>query len=1572
MNPNHFQMNPFSNLQNMMKQLIILLLAFPLTGISQDVLTNYENLVNPLTGDFNWSQGLISIQSKNGQSYPISIGYNAEIKTNQPAGWVGLGWNLNVGEINRSINGFPDDHKAYTQTEKNYEGSGSGLTTETTVGWGPMYHTSYTYGVNNTMDVVFSSFSQTDMATVTPAFDNFSLSSSLANGAFSLQNYETEEVDLTFKPYENNGTKVPASPRQGHNFDFQVFQMENDPFRNNYIVYYTNQQIAAIYNGQGSTADRDFIDYYDEEGTKYDRSGHAPEAIGAFMVQLANGTRLHFSLPVFQNSFKSISFDVDDNGDIKEGSSNNSYVMEQATPVAISWKLTAITGPAFREGMGTGAITNAIDDQDQGYWLKFYYGKWYDTKERTPEYDVLNNAQPKQNKRWQNDRPFRSTATITEKENYYIDKIESDREALIFYKSIRNDEYAATSGTTYKVPQLKLHKVVRYYKENLSINKNNSISTPANFVTISNAYYKYIYTDKDYSTGNDSKAIKGIDFTYDYSLQPGYYKNINNYSTTYEAASEEIDIPGYSGEKIYQLPNLGSATEGKLTLKSIQPLENDLLTVFDDFDFEYSTTSNPAYNHNHYNVNGGYQTMTSRREPRFRNNLTETSAADTWRLNKIKYPSKTVLKINYELDQYEYGYSGYNEFNNVIPVKRAELKTQGYASGANLLIDLYSTEAKDRLAPKPGRIIRFYSKINLCDPSGTHTISSAYLCQGIIKYDQNGSVATGTSLNYLSDPAVTPTANQLFFNVPKYHYPMPPNHTDECGSFSYNNSRTIDYAYFTVEDETYFPGTHRVKELQVLESDAATQYYSLSFNYSTGYSTNNLLDASINMRTGNVSFGNQNTGFNSVAFQVLYGQTTITKKGLDGNKFHHNTLTHRILNPLAFGGKSYTGDQGKCFIPSGLLNSSVKSLWEFMHEEDYEPGISMPALMECAIETYIKDQLIPNDPNITLSDYSDWEKIANNIPGGTVSSMGLYRLDGSIPTLYCTYGSGGVECGEQFIQNNKPPSVVGSQVDHYPIYHTPSFQVTHDLRMRDYTGLQGILEKIESFDGNGNLVLETDYEYDLKAYTANNFRCKYETHTVKTDYRKNYYYPRRKYIFSKGMRYTEEIMELHPTTGMPVKVAYLDPSKGVSQEVKEYLLDDSNFTHNKKAAKTEYYGTSIPLYEPRKRIGWQYNQNYGLERGDRHHATNMLEALKQSTSTLYNITPGYRLFNGTNDLTLLNQSETVIKYDGQLWKRNTPASYSQYDLNSNSPVYFDPYVLETEIKQSTTANVATLASLGKSQLTVVNEHFNPMETYNTTTKQYSATRYSLDGYRPIAALANTTLGSFTATGFEDTQSGNNYFEGEVSGAASQYIPTPSDINQAHSGTTVCRLNSSSPEVAFACNTLAQGGQLQTGRTYLASVWVNNQQYSGTPGITVSLNGTNNGASYTQSWSKDLNHADNVTIGDWTKIELEFTVPEGYLSAIPAGASGNFPTPELKIALSGMGSTYCYFDDLRFHPIEAALQVNLYDQKYQRVTYTLDADNQYIKYEYDAAGRVIRKTRESIHGIYTAEENTYND
>ncbi|CAL2076213.1 conserved protein of unknown function [Tenacibaculum sp. 190524A02b] len=95
------------------------------------------DMVNLVTGDFSYVLPLLNVPSPEG-GYPLALSYHAGIAMDQEASWVGLGWSLNPGAINRSVNGVPDDWKNTRKYSVFYDEGGTitSYSGSVSVGWG--------------------------------------------------------------------------------------------------------------------------------------------------------------------------------------------------------------------------------------------------------------------------------------------------------------------------------------------------------------------------------------------------------------------------------------------------------------------------------------------------------------------------------------------------------------------------------------------------------------------------------------------------------------------------------------------------------------------------------------------------------------------------------------------------------------------------------------------------------------------------------------------------------------------------------------------------------------------------------------------------------------------------------------------------------------------------------------------------------------------------------------------------------------------------------------------------------------------------------------------------------------------------------------------------------------------------------------------------------------------------------------------------------------------------------------------------------------------------------------------
>ena len=95
-------------------QLLPLNIALALTsGPSQPEVQSFQpagtsDMVDIFSGDFSYNIPLFELPGPNG-GYPFNLSYQSGINVDQEASWVGLGWNLQPGAINRQMRGLPDE-----------------------------------------------------------------------------------------------------------------------------------------------------------------------------------------------------------------------------------------------------------------------------------------------------------------------------------------------------------------------------------------------------------------------------------------------------------------------------------------------------------------------------------------------------------------------------------------------------------------------------------------------------------------------------------------------------------------------------------------------------------------------------------------------------------------------------------------------------------------------------------------------------------------------------------------------------------------------------------------------------------------------------------------------------------------------------------------------------------------------------------------------------------------------------------------------------------------------------------------------------------------------------------------------------------------------------------------------------------------------------------------------------------------------------------------------------------------------------------------------------------------------
>lgn len=67
------------------------------------------DMVNDFSGDFTYNIPVLNVPGPDGAGYSMSLAYHSGSSSEEEASWVGFGWTLNPGAINRNKNGYPDE-----------------------------------------------------------------------------------------------------------------------------------------------------------------------------------------------------------------------------------------------------------------------------------------------------------------------------------------------------------------------------------------------------------------------------------------------------------------------------------------------------------------------------------------------------------------------------------------------------------------------------------------------------------------------------------------------------------------------------------------------------------------------------------------------------------------------------------------------------------------------------------------------------------------------------------------------------------------------------------------------------------------------------------------------------------------------------------------------------------------------------------------------------------------------------------------------------------------------------------------------------------------------------------------------------------------------------------------------------------------------------------------------------------------------------------------------------------------------------------------------------------------------
>lgn len=116
-----------------------------------------DNMVDLFSGNFHYTIPLMTVPGPDG-GYPINLNYNSEVGMEYEASWVGLGWNLNPGAINRQVRGIPDDFAGDHITKTYKRRSNNTFIFTTGVGGSEIFGTDFGVGIGTSQSLVYNTF----------------------------------------------------------------------------------------------------------------------------------------------------------------------------------------------------------------------------------------------------------------------------------------------------------------------------------------------------------------------------------------------------------------------------------------------------------------------------------------------------------------------------------------------------------------------------------------------------------------------------------------------------------------------------------------------------------------------------------------------------------------------------------------------------------------------------------------------------------------------------------------------------------------------------------------------------------------------------------------------------------------------------------------------------------------------------------------------------------------------------------------------------------------------------------------------------------------------------------------------------------------------------------------------------------------------------------------------------------------------------------------------------------------------------------------------------------------------
>ncbi len=1490
------------------------------------VASSLSSMVDGYTGDFRYSVPLLTVPGPNGESVSISANYRAGITVNQKASWIGLGWDYNPGEISRQVVNVPDDYNGVSVDQYSTYGSPHQLKAM----FGSLYNNEFNRnpyggttsnnkaGDNATMYYSLTATERANLITQAGAGSSLSLFDPNSNASYRFNRHTVPYTGLAYDKYSVSGegiggsihpyhlgevsiheevnaaaTGAPVSSRKCQ-FYFEssttlnvneqniansaiVNQSTNRIHSGTFVKYFTNAEInnnSNLYSSSNPSGYLNDTPVTNLSATRRISGEHPPDVIGAFQVTNPAGITYHYSLPVYELSSLSASFD---------GNGNSQLSYMNYCNYASSWKLTAITGPDYED-----ANSNyCADEGDTGYWIAYNYSQWSNNYEwASQRYNAKSDAliSPKMvnlvtSAAVGNQYKRNNSLSFGNSQVYVLNYIRTATHTAYFVKSIRLDEqsYNVMYSTDKPVASLKLDRVVLLRNEDKGLMINNTplggsdldsrfdyassigaLNDP-NFVNIS----RYTF----YKSSIDSRALASAELSFNYSLAKKYIGNVTNtFSTTNSKfaswAFTNHTVSALSGSWYKTLAGFSSSTaptdNGKLTLKKITvySLKGEKITPSVDFSYnESSSSKNPDYHVDKTDLWGYYKND-------YVNSHFVTAASkndvDAWSLKEINTSLGGKIEISYESDVYHReGFNGDVPFYEITggnastaPPNKPCLIFPISNINSSGHVTFYDQDAGAFLSQNNSTKYTIYSQIEECfHPLITYNNgnSSYYppVYRQLVRYGTkttaamtNNGAGPYTSILAGSQPEITANCSRPGYSL---------------GSSTTNNAGVNHAVIFS---DYLYGGGLRVNAIKITDPFSATSY-TQKFEYGNGYCPIVPKSTAFSTYSGP---SNHDVVMNLKPMMApeltgLVGYNSCTQYSLDQNNRSTGTVEQEYHNELV---------RSPLAIASSNAAPSYLRLCDLMMAQGQNCLSKPSSSSDFLCMRYVVDYNTKLDLNLTSGGLTGKIK---SVDDGVSRTSYYYNTASTIKETYAHPKLEVVNYSNKLIY----PATLPQNVN----YNQCEF-------IYDY---------------------KDNYAYD-KSYVYNTSYFLSSTETVKD-----------------GISMTETIKRVSYTAA-PYYTKVTDPTRGTFESTSDFAF-------------VQTVPNSSTLLYP------------GMDLKSRDENNRNLLTAVAGTKTIK---------NGTYII-----SESKATYSNVYPMRLLGGSVS----NVTKPWYHLHESYQRLLNDDVPASTAPLSTDWRkvSTNTLYDFSYNCIEQEGLNGRR-AASRWGYGGLYKLADISNANYNSFAFSGFEDAAPGPGntvMYGGEITNGQTAQTASVHLQNNVpytilpHSGNFLAGLAPNSAGPALDTK------NFETGRTYVAKVWVHKLSPP-TAALSLQLNGTTTGA-YTDTKTVMRNNPANVTVGDWVLMSVELEVPANFNTGT---------THNLLLSLSNNGSTgKAYFDDLAFHPKDAVMTGNVYNEKTGALVAQLDNDNFATFYTYDNAMRLTSASKEYSGGIRKVTESTYH-